>query len=682
MNALLDPRAMPDSRTLSMDEFAAQADRDTALADISHLAVTTGGIFLCLTVYNEPAEALLCSLAGLAKTIALLRRTHFNIVVNICVLVDGLHTCSPSMRAALERFVGADRQLLSDSHDVTCHYREVDTFDLSAYGEGEQGKSDDEVRWQQCLSESQAMFGDAQVALNNTAQLLIAVKSENRGKLDSHWWFYRVFCPRVMPTYCFQMDVGTVPTGHAFNELIEAFQRDARVGAVASGILPPRPSSAWNLLQCWQYASFANSILLEWPAESAAGYLSVIPGQLSAVRWDAIEGSHTPCHDAERRDPLDVYFDGLGQLTPQESMLYLAEDRVLCREIVSNPQTEWTICHVDNALAITDPCHSWEELLRQRKRWCNGYMACRVSYIRKLPNFLCNPAVAARRKLRAATAGLYHSIVLALDWCTPAIFLLFLFSLVQNAISLVHAVPAIQGGLELGLYTVLCALAVQFSLCYRGSLSARTIVFYRFSVALQASVLAVSFLLNLLLGETRLLALLLLFVCGAAPLGSLIRHRQLTRTILAGTPIVFSTMSIVSLLMWMYAICNAHDSSWGTKGLVSDARNAEPKHPSGQVQKSPFLRFRDFYVTIWLGSNLSLAYLVDRWFSSNRHNAVITLLAIMCTITLFGLVCRACARPNRAAKLATGNAKTSLRELGKPLNRPIHHPEPSQGGAD
>jgi len=684
MNALLDFQVKAESLAFARDEFAAQINRDTASVDISHLATLNGGIFLCVTVYNEPAAALFSSLAGLAKSIALLRCTHPDIVVNICVVVDGLQKCSPSMRISLERFLNCGESLLSESHDLTCHYRKIDLNDLAAFEVCEPGHSDQEIRWQRGLVEAQMLVVDAQeeAGVDNTSHVLIAVKGKNRGKLDSHWWFYRVFCPHFKPAYCFQMDVGTVPTAQAFHELIEAFQRDSRVGAVASGILPPRPSSVWNLLECWQYTSFANSVLLEWPAESSAGYLSVIPGQLSAVRWAAIMEPDALDRDAERQDPLHVYFKGLGQLTPHESMLYLAEDRVLCREIVSNPHSEWTISHIDNALAITDPCHSWEELLRQRKRWCNGYVACRVRYIRSLPEFICNPAVSTRRKLRAATAGVYHSLVLALDWSILAIFLLCLSSLVHQAIFLARHIAVLQGFLEISYYTALCALLVQFFVCYRGELSARSMAFFRLSGALQVCAVTVSVFVNVMFGKSTLLWPLLIFLCAAAPLASMMGHRRLTKTILKSMPIANPIINVVPLLIWMYAICNAHDSSWGTKGLLTDARNAWQEKHRRPVQKDQFVRFRNLYVSIWLGTNLSLAYLFARWCRSNHYDTVILLLAITSAVLFFGLVSRACFRLSRILQPAIRNAN---RLSGRAIKHPIDqfpHQEPSQGMTD
>jgi len=418
-------------------------------------------------------------------------------------------------------------------------------------------------------------------------------------------------------------------------------------------------------------------MLLEWPAEAVAGYLSVIPGQLSALRWDAIAGSCILGRDAERRDPLNVYFKGLGLLAPHESMLYLAEDRVLCREIVSNPQTEWTISHIDNALAITDPCHSWEELLRQRKRWCNGYIACRVDYIKKLPNFIRDPSVEMRRKLRAVAAGTYHSIVLANDWCTPAIVVLVLFSLVQQAVLSVARIPAMQYALEVLSHTAFLALVVQFFICYRGGLSARDIAFLRLSVGLQASVLVVSLIVNILFGDATLILLLMLFIGAAAPLASLFGHRRLTKPLLTGISIVFPTNSIIALLMWMYAVCNAHDNSWGTKGLLTDTRNVGQQNPSALLQKTIFRRFRKLYVSIWLGSNFSLGYLIDKWCDSHHYDIATVLLSIVSAITLFWLVCSTCVRLGRAPHSAAGSTRHVYEgSVKQPIDRSPHQ-EPS-----
>jgi cellulose synthase/poly-beta-1,6-N-acetylglucosamine synthase-like glycosyltransferase len=621
-------------------------NRETAAADIGTLHLQTGGIALCITVYNETADAFYSSLVGLAENVALLRRSYPEIVINICVLVDGVHKCSPSMKAVLERLLNSGGLEFSKKHDLICHQAEIDLHDLSIFDLPADEISTEVTGWKQCLTASQAIipYEQNESEYRCPARLLVALKRDNAGKLDSHWWFFRIFCPHLIPDYCFQMDVGTVPTAHALHELIEAFQRDPCVGAVASGIVPPPPSAVWNLLECWQYVSFANSILLEWPTEEFAGYLSVIPGQLSAIRWDVLAREYASTRDTEASEPLDTYFKGLGSLTPYESMLYLAEDRVLCREIVSDATTKWTISYVDNALAVTDPCGSWDELLRQRKRWCNGYMACRLSFISRMSGFIRAPAVAIGRKLRASTAVAYHSAVLVHDWFALGFCALFLLSLLQRAESLTAKIPVIQNGLKTFSYVIPLVLLMQLCVCLRGELSARSIKIIRFSTMLQSSVIAVSLGINVIFGKGILLPALLIFLCIATPVASLISHRQHTGVIVAATPIAFLNSYVVTALLWMYAICNAHDSSWGTKGLTAaTSTNTGAKQKTSRHAKE-YLEFRRRYVSAWLVSNCLFVYFLMKWFELSKYSAAIFPLATTALLASIGLFCRVWAK--------------------------------------
>jgi cellulose synthase/poly-beta-1,6-N-acetylglucosamine synthase-like glycosyltransferase len=646
MNALLDARVTANRPLPPICEHKKWLDRETALAAISEFPQLDGGIALCLTVYNESAEALFASLVGLTDSIRLLRYARPDVAVSICVLVDGLSTCSSSMRIVLDRFAGPDFLSHNGSQDLACLRAPINLSDLSAFEVKSCGCMTNRVAPAKSSNDSHKLRhgGLNGSEATDVVQLLFAIKRENRGKLDSHWWFYRVFCPHLRPAYCFQMDVGTVPAEHALMALATAFEKDPRVGAVASSIIPPAPPHAVDLLQCWQYISFANSMLLDWPAENAAGYLSVVPGQLSAIRWAAINGHEADDLEDGAMDPLSVYFKGLGPLTPYESMLYAAEDRVLCREIVSNPQVDWTISHVDSALAITDPCSSWSELLRQRKRWCNGYTACRVNFIKRLPAFIADPTVTARRKTRSATAGIYHSAMLVNDWLITAISVVLQYSLANHAASLMSRWPWASSCLKVSFCAAMFALIVQFVICYQGSLSLRRVAFFRFSIALQGSVFAISLGVSMLYGRAIELILGMSFLLAVLPSASLMGHRQQIRALVTSMPIVVITGCVVSPLIWMYAVCNVHDSSWGTKGLVADVRHPRRGVVGTSERHKAFRRFRSVYLSAWIASNLCFVYICDQWFGSNHLRAVIALQSVSLVIMLFGLICRVSAR--------------------------------------
>jgi chitin synthase len=52
--------------------------------------------------------------------------------------------------------------------------------------------------------------------------------------------------------------------------------------------------------------------------------------------------------------------------------MYLAEDRILCYEIVARKNCNWLLHYVKNAVAETDTPETLDVLIRQRRRWLNG----------------------------------------------------------------------------------------------------------------------------------------------------------------------------------------------------------------------------------------------------------------------------------------------------------------------
>ena len=52
--------------------------------------------------------------------------------------------------------------------------------------------------------------------------------------------------------------------------------------------------------------------------------------------------------------------------------MYLAEDRILCWELVSKRGGSWILHYVKSASAITDVPDQVPELISQRRRWLNG----------------------------------------------------------------------------------------------------------------------------------------------------------------------------------------------------------------------------------------------------------------------------------------------------------------------
>jgi len=134
-----------------------------------------------------------------------------------------------------------------------------------------------------------------------------------------------------------------------------------------------------NPLVATQNFEYKMSNILDKPLESAFGYVSVLPGAFSAYRYKAILGR-----------PLDQYFHGDHTLAARlgkkgiEGMnifkknMFLAEDRILCFELVAKAGANWTLTYVKASKAETDVPEGVPEFVSQRRRWLNGSFAASV----------------------------------------------------------------------------------------------------------------------------------------------------------------------------------------------------------------------------------------------------------------------------------------------------------------
>lgn len=119
--------------------------------------------------------------------------------------------------------------------------------------------------------------------------------------------------------------------------------------------------------------------ILDKPLESSFGYVSVLPGAFSAYRYRAICGR-----------PLDQYFHGDHTLSDRfgkkgidgmnifKKNMFLAEDRILCFEVVAKAGSKWHLAYVKAAKAETDVPDGAPEFISQRRRWLNGSFAATI----------------------------------------------------------------------------------------------------------------------------------------------------------------------------------------------------------------------------------------------------------------------------------------------------------------
>ncbi|RAR00376.1 chitin synthase [Stemphylium lycopersici] len=228
-------------------------------------------------------------------------------------------------------------------------------------------------------------------------QLIFCLKQNNSKKINSHRWLFNAFGRILNPEVAILIDAGTKPGPRSLLSLWEAFYNDKDLGGACGEIHAMLEGGKALLnplvaIQNFEYKLHINtayadafmlffpvqqiSNVLDKPLESAFGYVTVLPGAFSAYRFRAIMGR-----------PLEQYFHGdhtlsaiLGKkgidgMNIFKKNMFLAEDRILCFELVAKSGAKWHLSYVKASKGETDVPDGAAEFIGQRRRWLNGSFA-------------------------------------------------------------------------------------------------------------------------------------------------------------------------------------------------------------------------------------------------------------------------------------------------------------------
>ncbi|KAF4960173.1 hypothetical protein FGADI_1192 [Fusarium gaditjirri] len=210
-------------------------------------------------------------------------------------------------------------------------------------------------------------------------QFIFCLKQKNSKKINSHRWLFNAFGRILNPEVAILIDAGTKPGPRALLSLWEGFYNDRDLGGACGEIhvmLGKGGKMLLNPLVAVQNFEYKISNVLDKPLESAFGYVSVLPGAFSAYRFRAIMGR-----------PLEQYFHGDHTLSKSlgkkgidgmnifKKNMFLAEDRILCFELVAKASQKWHLSYIKASKGETDVPEGAAEFIGQRRRWLNGSFA-------------------------------------------------------------------------------------------------------------------------------------------------------------------------------------------------------------------------------------------------------------------------------------------------------------------
>ncbi|KZT30962.1 glycosyltransferase family 2 protein [Neolentinus lepideus HHB14362 ss-1] len=538
-------------------------------------------LFIVMTMYNEDEVLFTKTMNAVIKNIAHLCGRNKSKTwgpegwkkVVVCVVSDGRNKVNKRTLQVLTLMGCYQEGIAKDSvggQDVTAHIFEyTSSVVVTETGEVSQGGC--------------------------PVQIIFCLKEQNKKKLNSHRWFFNAFGPLIQPNVCVLLDVGTKPTGTSIYELWKCFDKHSNVGGACGEICVDTGRGCSLILKSPLAASqnfeYKMSNILDKPLESVFGYISVLPGAFSAYRYKALQNG------PDGKGPLASYFkgealhgggaDGAGLF---ERNMYLAEDRILCFEIVTKKREGWVLKYVKSAKAATDCPTSVAEFISQRRRWLNGSLFASIHatvfWFRiwtSGQNFF--------RKCWLQLEFIYNGVQLFFSWTSLANFYLAFFFLVSSATSdntdafnfLSKGAGADVFEVFLKLYIALLFVVLVCSLGNRpqGSKWIYTICIVLFGICNCITVWCAGYTVYMAVPHT---------VTGWEHISSLIQNNKAFQEIVISLVATYGLYFIASFMhfepwhmftsfiqymfllpsyvniLMMYAMCNLHDVTWGTKG--------------------------------------------------------------------------------------------------------------------
>ncbi|KNE63326.1 hypothetical protein AMAG_08465 [Allomyces macrogynus ATCC 38327] len=393
-------------------------------------ATTKVDLLICITMYNEPPEHFVKTMQGVQRNLRqLLKMPEWSSDdwrrVLVVVVSDGRAKIHPDTLTLLGLMGGYQDGVMKKAYQglpTQAHLFEVTTM-AQFHGDPESG--------------TKPVYPGAR---NNEAvvplQLLFCLKEQNKQKISSHRWFFNAFAQSLKPEVCLLIDVGTKPLDKSIYYLWRVFHDDAQVGGACGEIAVEGTFlSMLKPITAAQNFEYKMSNVLDKPLESAVGYISVLPGAFSAYRWDALEGV-----------PLREYFKGetlhrSGDVVT--SNMYLAEDRVLCFELVAKKGCNWVLRYEKNSVAVTDAPETYAEFIQQRRRWLNGSTFAFLAAFGNLSRIVTESGHSVVRKTALVLEFLYMIVQFLFSFVALAHFYLALHFLVNGFLALMDRPEAV-----------------------------------------------------------------------------------------------------------------------------------------------------------------------------------------------------------------------------------------------
>lgn len=522
------------------------------------LVKTNPDFMFCVTLYNETSNMVIDTLDSIVDRISeidYLNQRNYT----ICIIADGLDNIDNSTLNLFKRLGLKKIKKTAELHILVTEYSDV--------------------------------------------KLYVAIKEKNRGKLNSHWWFYKLFCNTIQPKYCIQIDTGVILKPNSMNEIKNYFDEHDDVGAATIRLMLPDLDNYSDIVKVWHYCDFEVEKNIEWASEQLSGFLTVLPGQCSVVRWSAIN------HPVQKN-----YFMGMDSSDPYIQNRFRTEDRVLGCEIATCSKSP-KIRFLPNAYAVSNEYEGLTELLNQRKRWVNGHFMSNVWSIPKFISIINNDEYDIKYKSHLILSTIWTIVNALILWIFPALMLIT-SNILCSGLSTIDSI----------MFQSVFGISIIFQLYVSAYWKSDIMIAKAFKITglYQTFLLMFGLITYLLHGDIKLLSIVSLYALEVLNLIYVFRvntKNKLSKII--PNLIKYSIIRpVFKLVLGINGFMNVHDNSWGTKNI----KNNQNKHNNNM--------YRIKFVTYWILSNI----LLFTFYFMNNTIVINFMLVLMSIYVLFRVI--------------------------------------------
>ena len=308
----------------------------------------------------------------------------------------------------------------------------------------------------------------------------------------------------------------------------------------------------------------------------------------------------------------------------------------MCLEILAR-EGNWTISYVPGAKCLTDPPITLKSLMKQRRRWHNGTIFATYYVLRNLGRIICG------KGCHKALCRNILFFVLYLYMLTTTAISYVLIGLFYSSFSIfVREVYPDRDGLNLesayvleNIYLTFISLLVLLSITIKLDWAEQGFSVISFLMGITVFFMVLSIIIRSLQREIDFLTYLFLitFACLVfLPILLNIKRVKIGAFIKGTIYTIFLSPTYVNTLT-IYAICNIHDVSWGSR---PDNKNKkiDPRFVKAEKKReTEFSNYRANFLVLWSIINIIVSNLVTHSSRMGQKTAVIAI-GILLTIVV------------------------------------------------